>query len=333
MVPHRQRLELAVDVLRGCANHCGGCMVNRDTTGVLDDIPEILALAHELVSFGYSPFDFTIGATDVLTATNTNEVLTDPNIKGLIALFDSLTLNAAFLDKRKQSYEYLGALVDDCAADKPVRFLIPATPGIFKNPKFGRGISERLGWVKAHIHKARLFEAGFVVNCTRETLADGAIEHLRLGFDLKFPVKKDDILNIPYGRANRTDIQVAESVKFASHEISRFYSSFECEEERTKNPDLCNYTGTMLNLTYSEGELYWVPFLKDECAFLHDNFKIPRPWTAQSVLEARSSSMVRSLDYLQNDGCASCANLSNCAEKGITTIMQTLSLKDCLVGL
>lgn len=333
IVPHRQRLELAVDVLKGCDNVCAGCMVNLDTVGVLSDMGAILKLAQEFVGAGFSPYDFTIGATDILTATNTAEVMCDPNIKALIDLFDSFTLNAAFLDKRVESYETLANMVDACAPGKPVRFLIPAAPGSFKNPKFGAGIAQRLGWVNRYLKEATLSEAGFVVNCTRETLSNNGFDNLIAGFGLEFPVRKDDILNIPYGRTGKTDLQTSESIKLVSHEISKFYKTFDGSTERTSNPDICSYTGTHLNLTYSEGELYWVPFLKDECTFLHDNFKVPKPWSMQNVLQSRGDTMASSLDYVLLGECGECQHLSTCVEKGITVIMDTLSIKQCLVGL
>lgn len=332
-VPHRQRLEITVDILQGCAHSCAGCMINQGISVDLEDMKLIRQLSQDFAEAGYTLFDFSVGATDVMSATNTDSVFTNSAVLDLISIYGAFTLNAAFLDKEFTHYKELANLIDRVAPGKPVRFLIPAAPNSFKNGKFGSGVSERLDLVNRALTSANIHESGFVVNCTAETLIGDAIQNLNKCFDSTFTVKKDDILNIPYGRIQNKDLLTAEKVKRISHQISNFYSNVEGDGERFENPDLCPDTGTMLNLQYSEGRLYWIPFLKDECVFIDPAFEIKRPWTVESVLETRYLAMLGSLDYLDKTPCMECEYLTSCMEKGITSIMQTLSIKECLVGL
>lgn len=332
-VPHRQRLEITLDLLKGCAHNCAGCMVQKGVGGELSDVPELLGLIKEMVDAGYVAFDLGLGPTDVMSSVNAEEVLQDPVVRELIQLFDQFTINAAFLDRQVPNYAKMCSLVDDSAPGMPIRFLIPAAPASFKNPRFGEGISERLTLVQGLLQNARLNEAGFVINCTVETMTGNVKEHLDTSFDVEFPVDKDDILNIPYGRGSDRGLMTAQAVKRVSHQISAFYSTLEGQDERRRNPDLCFDTGTMVNLLYTDGKLYWVPFLKDDCAFLDEAFVVPRPWSMQTLLTTRGEALERSVDYLKDTPCMECPYLSSCTEKGISSIMQRLSIKDCLVGL
>jgi hypothetical protein len=224
-------------------------------------------------------------------------------------------------------------LVDETAPEMPIRFLIPAAPASFRNPKFGQGIADRLKFVQGEFQSAYLNEAGFVINCTTETLDADAKKHLDLSFDIEFPVDKDDILNIPYGRLEHKDLMTADRIKRVSWKISEFYSTLTQEDERRRNPDLHYDTGTMVNLLYTGGKLYWVPFLKDDCAFLEDAFSVPRPWSMENLLKTRGEALERSVAYVSDTKCATCPYLGSCSEKGITAIMEHMRIKDCLVGL
>jgi len=308
-------------------------MVNREVGGNLDDMPEILALLKELVEAGYVAFDLGLGATDTMSATNGYQVLRDPGVRDIIHLFHQFTLQMAMLEKRLELYDEMCAEVDAAAPGQRIRFLIPAAPDSFRNPKFSEGIVQRMRHAQAEFKSAYLNEAGFVVNCTAETMNEHHKENLLRGLDVEFPVDKDDILNIPYGRKEVKDLLLGQTMRRISYLISDFYQELEGEDERRQNPDLCYHTGTMLNLLYTDGKLYWVPFLKDDCAFIDPFFEIPRPWTMEHLLSIRTQAQQGSLEYLADTQCMGCVYLSSCVEKGITSLMERLSIKDCMVGI
>lgn len=333
VVQHRQRLEITLDLFKGCGHHCAGCMIDKGLGGDVSDIPDLLALIKELTSVGYVAFDLGVGPTDYMTADNRHEVMNNKVFQEMAQLFHQVTFNAAFLDTNLLNYGVMCYEIDCAVPEKPIRFLIPAAPSHFKNEKFGLMIKEKLEYVKKNLMVARLNEAGFVVACTREAMTPEFEQHLKNGFDIEFCVDKDDILNIPYGRAKTYDLMVAQNVRRVSHGISQFYAGLSGEDERRRNPDLHYDTGTMVNLLYTGGKLYWVPFLKDDCPFLDDDFIIERPWSMENLLEARNRAREASLTYLEGTECMSCPHLGSCSEKGITSIMQKLEVRDCLVGL
>lgn len=332
IVPHRQRLEITLDLYEGCNHHCSGCMVNREIGGNLADMPEILALLKEMVQAGYVAFDLGLGATDTMSSTNAYQVLRDPVVREIIHMFHQFTLQMAMLEKRLELYDEMCAEVDAAAPGQRIRFLIPAAPDYFRNTKFSDGIVHRMRHAQAAFKSAYLNEAGFVVNCTTETMNEHYIENLINGLDVEFPVDKDDILNIPYGRKEVKDLLLGQTMRRMSYLISDFYKELEGEDERRQNPDLCYDTGTMMNLLYTDGKLYWVPFLKDDCAFIDPFFEIPRPWTMEHLLTIRTKAQQSSLEHLEGTQCMNCVYLSSCNEKGITSLMERLSIKDCMVG-
>lgn len=308
-------------------------MINKSLGGDVSDIPDLLSLIREMTAVGYVAFDLGVGPTDYMTADNRLEVMRNEAFQEMAQEFHQVTFNAAFLDTNMLKYSVMCHEIDVAVPFKPIRFLIPAVPSHFKNEKFGNMIKEKLEYVKNHLYIARLNEAGFVVNCTQETVDDQFEEHLRNGFDIEFVVDKDDILTIPYGRAPNKDLMVAQNVRRVSHRISSFYKELNGEDERRRNPDLHYDTGTMVNLLYTGGKLYWVPFLKDDCPFLDDDFVIERPWSMENLLATRERAREASLTYLEGTECLQCPHLGSCAEKGITSIMKKLSIRDCLVGL
>ncbi len=308
-------------------------MIDRTIGGDVDDLPELKALIEEMTAAGYVAFDLGVGPTDYMTADNKDEVMVHPVFQAMAQLFHQVTFNAAFLEKDLTKYTRMCQEIDQCIPGKPIRFLIPAAPSFFKTNKFSDMINMKLNHVKDSLHDAFLNEAGFVVNCTKDTVDDEFEEMLVKGFDVEFPVDKDDILNIPYGRAPVKDLQVAQQIQRMSYRISHYYKLLNGTDERRKNPDLCLNTGTMTNLLYTDGKLYWVPFLKDDCPFLEDAFTVPKPWTMDNLLATRQKALDASLEYLKDTPCMQCPYISSCAEKGITSIMQFMGIKDCLVGL
>lgn len=333
MVPHRQRLEITLDLYEGCNHHCSGCMVNREIGGNLSDMPEIYALLKEMVEAGYVAFDLGLGATDTMSSTNAYQVLRDPVVRDIIHMFHQFTLQTAFLEKRLELYDEMCAEIDAAAPGQRIRFLIPAAPDYFRNTKFSDGIVHRMRHAQKAFKSAYLNEAGFVVNCTSETMVERYKEFLSNGLAVEFPVDKDDILNIPHGRKEVKDLLLGQTMKRMSYMISDFYRELEGVDERHRNPDLCHHTGTMMNLLYIDGRLYWVPFLKDDCAFVDPFFEIPRPWTMEHLLTIRTQAQQASLEHLEGTPCMECIHLSSCVEKGITSLMERLSIKDCMVGL
>ncbi len=308
-------------------------MIDRTLGGDVADLPELQALLQEMVAAGYVAFDLGIGPTDYMSADNKDDLMSNPTFQDVAQMFHQVTFNAAFLEKDLDKYTQMCQEIDLYVPGKPIRFLIPAAPYFFRNDRFGDMINLKLTHIQKTLQSAFLNEAGFVVNCTQDTVDDKFEAMLIRGFDVEFPVDKDDILNIPYGRAPNKDLRVAEQIKRMSYRISQYYKLLNGEDERRRNPDLCLNTGTMMNLLYTDGKLYWVPFLKDDCPFLEETFTIPKPWTMDNLLAARQRVVDASLEYLKDTQCLSCPYVSSCAEKGITSIMHYMSIKDCLVGL
>lgn len=331
-VKHRQRLEITLDLFRGCGHSCSGCMIDRTLGGDVSDLPELKALLTEMVEHGFVAFDLGIGPTDFMSADNPNELMYNTVFQELAQMFHQVTFQTALLDKNMDNYTEMCRVVDETCPGKAIRFLIPGAPEFFKTPKFGQMVVRKLDHVKATLKSAYLNEAGFVINCTRDTVGEDFDQQLYEMFDIDFPVDKDDILNIPYGRSKGIDIMLGQNVKGISHRISQYYTTLDVNDERYRNPDRHEDTGTMQNLLYTDGKLYWVPFLKDDFAFLNDAFVIPRPWTMEAVLKARTEAIEKSLDFLEGTECLSCPLLHSCSEKGVTTIMRMLSVRDCIVG-
>lgn len=332
-VQHRQRLEITLDIFRGCGHSCSGCMIDKQLGGDVGDIPELAAMIEEMIGAGYVAFDMGIGPTDYMSSNNVMDVMGNETFQNMAQWFHQVTFNAAFLEKDMDKYKAMCEEIDEACPGKAIRFLMPAAPHFFKSEKFGNMIVDKLEFVKEHLKSAYLNEAGFVVNCTHETVGEDFDEMMKNGFAVDFPVDKDDILNIPYGRLKVKDLMAGQNIKRMSHRITQFYSGLAGEDERRRNPDLCYHTGTMVNLLYTGGKLYWVPFLKDDCPFLEEEFVIPKPWNMSNLLMTRQAAMDRAVAYLSDTPCMSCAYMSSCSEKGIINIMERMQIKDCLVGL
>lgn len=308
-------------------------MIDKAMGGDVNDLEALQAMLQEMVDVGYVAFDLGVGPTDYMTADNKDEVMSHPVFQSMAQMFHQVTFNAAFLETNMDKYATMCQEIDVSVPGKPIRFLIPAAPYFFRNEKFGNMVGKKLTFIKNTMQSAYLNEAGFVISCTQDTVDEKFEEFMRLGFDVEFPVDKDDILNIPYGRLKKKDLMTGEQIKRMSYRITQYYSGLEGEDERRRNPDLHYDTGTMCNLLYTDGKLYWVPFLKDDCPFLDDEFTVPKPWNMENLLAVRQKATDAALDYLKDTPCLSCPHIGSCSEKGISAIMKHMSIKDCLVGL
>lgn len=335
-VHKNQRLEITLDLFKGCGYNCSGCMVDKEIGSSLDNLPEIEKLINEMLSVGYIPYDVNLGPTDYITSSNSDIITNNENVISIINKFNTITFNASFLDKDIDKYISMCSAIDRIAPNKSIRFLIPASPRNFKTDAFKKMIGKKIALVKNTLTKAILDEASFVINCTHETVDEEFNSNILASFtNEKFPVKEDHILNIPYGRLESKNILMTQNIRSISYKVNKFYcdvmSVIENDDERYKNPDYHYNGGLALNLLYLNSKLYWVPFLKDELVMVHDNFIVPKPWTMESVLNARSMAMFSSIEYLQDAPCIDCSYFSTCAEKGITSLMETLNTKKCIV--
>lgn len=330
--PQRQRLEIAMDVLKGCAYSCMGCMVDKELHASESLVPDVTLLADEFIDNGFFPFDFTVGATDLGTALNRDSVCNNVGLQMLVRKFQTLSFTCAMLDKKPEYYINLANNVRKLTNDECfVRFIVPISDKYADNLILMDNIRKRVEFMN-ELLVGMVHEVTFIINVTAEFM--DRISHEQLAKIYNWPdfnMMTDIVYNIPYGRASdiSTNIKYREDVPHTSRALAAYYEWLDGDTEHLMDPDLDGITGTHVNIGVLGDNYYVIPYLKDEFNIFTERFRVKEP-TFDSVME-KVIEMKDPDNFVKIPECDSCEHTGFCTEKGIHMIMEDLNIDRCPV--
>lgn len=329
----RQRLEIALDVLKGCTYSCEGCMVDRDLYASQDIVGDVTTMVDGFIDHGHFPFDITIGATDFGSAVNVHEIAHDPRIGALVRKFQTLTVTCPMLDKTIEYYEQLAKnLLALSQGETFVRIVMPIGLNHMRNITLMSALRNRLDYLQ-ELLGGTLHEITFILNVTDDLIQGKSFRDLVGIYDWPdMGLVTDMVLNIPHGR--QADIAVnpkyAKEISDLSRFMSRFYEWMDADNVIQQDPDFDGVTGTHINLGIISDKVYVVPYLKDEFNLFTPGMVVHSPTyetVMQQVSEIRDGNQSAPLDV-----CGGCSEAPYCIEKGIFTIIKELGMVTCPVN-
>lgn len=332
-VPHqRQRVELAMDLLKGCPYSCTGCMVEKEVHATTDVISNISKMMDGFAESGYYLFDITIGATDFGSAGNVEEIVNNEELSDLVRKFRILKVTCPMLDKSDEYYKRLAEnLLKLSKNQNYISIVIPVGVGHMANITMMENIRRRVAYLQTLLD-GKMDEIAFVLNITEELFDKYDFDKIVDTFDMPdIGVFSDMIMNIPHGR--RPDIatnpKYGKVIGGLSRKLSEFYEWMDSDVEMQQDSDLDGFTGTQINVHVIDDAVYIVPYLKDEFTIFSDGFKLRAPTfeaAMERVAEIRDPSNRKFLPE-----CEGCPEIAYCTEKGIHKLIEELGMETCPV--
>ena len=332
--PHqRQRLEIALDVLKGCTYSCEGCMVDRDLYATTDVVDGVNTMVDGFIAFGHYPFDITIGATDFGSAVNVDQIANDPKIGELVRKFQTLTVTCPMLEKSPEYYERLANnLLRLSHGETFIRIVMPIGLNYMGNITLMSALKTRLDYLQTML-SGKLHEITFVLNVTNELIRKNDFKSFVGIYEWPdMDIVTDMVLNIPHGRQHdiSTNPKYANEITDVSRFMSELYEWMDSDDVKQQDPDFDGFTGTHINLGIISDKIYVVPYLKDEFNLFSPGLVVDE-LTYESVMSKVSE--IRDDDQsVPLSVCRTCPEAPYCIEKGIFTIIKELDMVTCPVN-
>ncbi len=330
-------VDINLEVLSGCKWKCTGCRINKDDANgfIGNDFRRLMDLFQDLKDNNHVLINLAVGATDFMSARNTDEIL-NKDIIPMMDYFRNLVLNSTFLADH-EVVRYWANKLKPILSGRRVKWTVPLEPKHLRNEKYLNGIKEKIKLFESIIPNC---EFGHVYNIVN--LHEYQKEHDPLYqfhdfskyFNQIWPEGHLDLV-ISEGRLPLT---IPENKKKVLHLIKYLNLLFEKAviEEKSQEVNFNygkRYEGYDKDYVYKNGNLYSTVFLGEPLIVYEDDAGLGADtvWNYNTIVEFENRMMVDSLKYIEKTTeCAGCEYASNCVGRGMHYLMEKLDYKDCL---
>lgn len=328
--------NLALEVLIGCERSCTGCAVNTDgvTPYTDDDLLALKAIVQEVRDQDWEMSWMEIAPTDIMSATNRQQVLENPIIREMVAGFKSIVFNSSFLSPHEQEYIDLARDMDAFMPGLNAEFLVPIELKHYRNVGYFEKLSSHIACLEKHLKTVSIGSVTVIVNMTEEMIDSGLARHDVLHETRHIKLHENNDTTTFVFHYGRKDLTVKENRDeflrtirkqndlFAEH-VNQGYE-FKLDEQGV-------IVGADYHLAYRDGELYMAPFINSPIAIFHDAFKFDKPWSLQSIVDEDTLTYFDSLTHATaSEDCHNCKWIKKCAMRGVHRVMNLLETDRCL---
>lgn len=340
--------DLTMEILQGCRHDCMGCAIDRDNIQYPTD-NEWVRLEQLLDSFVENDqilYHLNIGATDVISANNREQLFNDPHFKRIAPRFIKHSFTCSFLSPRHEDYVALARDIESVIPNGVMRFQIPFEAKHIDNPKYIETISKHMKWLKDEFTTvdfpkvlcAIIFDSENTYSYEeKEKLSKQFVNHAK-SLKLLDGIEVEMDFNFPHARRSLDDIMNAHkfvrSVKYLNNTMVSLMDDIaaaggECPYDWRVRDYLSN-EGLSWDTLYLNGELYLRPFLLESVTAIDDVFKINGEWSYSSFYHDRQEKLVKQYTYAHTvPDCVGCEFMSLCSHRGVHAVMERLGLTEC----
>ncbi len=333
-------MAMVLEVTQGCQMGCKGCHVNKNSHGLPSDdvLMNLLSMLYELKGEGVELAEVELGATDVLSAINRNDIFEHPLISQIVQCFQVTVLNAAFVDPDARQYVELARQVNLLSPNNAVGLVTPIEIGHVFNDKYVQRIRDNVALFRDHLHNdftevifsiivdhqslsltknkytySDLFARARELRVADHTAIDFAFHQGRLNLDL--PWIRQDLLDSIHALNQQYvhDLNVRQNI------------------ERRHIPSQLLFEQEILELVFSQSELYIRPILNERLTVLHPKMRYDGPWKGLSLLQEFQAKITRNLSLSEKmKHCKDCIHVNRCSNRYTQELMQLLDTQDCV---
>lgn len=329
----RLTFNMTLDILEGCKYSCMDCSVDKDL--VIRDIPEddveaLLGLTRDMRDvYGAEMFEFSIGPTDFITSKNGMSILEHPLVVGLLEAFDSVTIALSMLSDN--GLVELADKLNKHVAGKKFRLGIPISIKNAHNSKYLDMLRKHISLLKDNMGDCEFYRIYSTVVMTGDSLERLSLENLEYMSLLKLGVWQTPEYLFGHSRARFDDL-ITRSKFISDYRlyVDKMSSMYDSPYYIDVVPD----PNDGVEVTYRNGKLYYLPYLVEKFHWWHDALEIPKPWTAEAILDMKSKIVEDNMvDDLHSSDCDTCCHFFECNTGDVKTIMRLLGERRCLPGI
>lgn len=328
---NKLRVNFNLDVLHGCRWKCVGCYVDTKAQEgfAAGDLIRFQKLSASFKRRGMVPSILILGPTDVFSASNSLEILKDPDFLALSRDYERLTLTTTFLELDD---ELLRALAKDYS-HLEIEFKIIIDLPVFND-------DGHLSKVARNMERARSSLAAckdFVVH-PQLNLFNAPLEKLRKAMTDYVSINERSYRFFGQG--------VDYAVSFGRRDIPKSYQrkAFQLlkdtfnkhvkskEDGRKIHFDAGRMEDIQENIfTYRRGKFYFAPRLYDEYVNFYPRYNIDvEEWSADEFLTFQKNLLLKQYANLEKYPCGDCAYAANCVSKGVVDFLEFIETDGCL---
>lgn len=324
--------NLTLEILEGCGFNCNNCAVDKSfvpTQMFEKDESDLLHLVDDLVDFGLTPFEYTIGPTDITTAANRDKVLSSSLATNLSKRFNSTVVSLAMLSE--DGLPELAREIDKLCLDKKLRVIIPATIGNLRKEKYVSLLKQRVEKLKSLLSEASFYRIYLTINAMEEDIRqftpelDAHITEMDLGVHMVVDY------SFAHSRKGLNNLLTVEKLKY---DVALYIDVVQQQVGTSHKRYLVPDVEDGIELLYRDGDLYYVPILLEKFPIFEETFKIPKPWNAEAVLDFKQNLYSRSMEIGVSNGiCGDCLYIDNCSRGDVITVMDYINLDKCIINM
>jgi len=329
--------NIALELLKDCGRNCTGCAV--DTAGVgtppEEDLLAIEEIVNEVRDREWEMSWMEIAPTDILSASNRQEVLENPILRRMVrGGFESIVFNCSFLSPYPEDYVKLAEELEAFMPGLNAEFLVPFEFKHYRNVGYFEKIRNRIHWLEENLKTVRIGTVTAIVNLIEPMIDSGLVnqDSLHETRHIKLFERSDTTTFVfHYGR---TDLDVPENREEFLRTILKQNDLFAKQVDDGypfKIDDLGPTVGTDYHLSYRKGQLYMAPFINSPIALFDDQFSFEKPWKLDDIIASDVGTYFKSIEKgMFSPDCKGCDFLSNCSTRGVQRVQEVLRTNKCL---
>jgi len=333
---HTLYLDINFDILHGCQWHCEGCFVDKTGQGGLrmSEYTNLNKLIDSANKHQYRPFIATVGPTDVFSAANAVEVLSNPMTVDILSRFEKISLSSTFLAYTQQTINVLNVL-NKHYANKAIEINVTFEMRQLHNEGYLNHVKENRDLVFDHLHHASVgSHALFNVFDYSQTRINELLQNYTNLHEMIKRVYDTDIdFNFSIGRKeNLTRLEFEQ----AADQIKRIFNdNVNTETVENIRFSVGRLTDSLVERQYNfrNGKLYYSPMFYERYVSFAPYYQIPlRAWTVDELEKFEDNLTIEQYSHSQGKECHSCEYLGSCVDRGILFLMDEHKITQCILA-
>lgn len=323
--------NITLEVLEGCGYSCKDCAVDKTSTLATmseQDSKDLVVLADDLIDYGFNPFEYTIGPTDLASSDNGLAWLDSDLAKKFSERFGSTVISLTLVNDF--GLESVAKHINVLAKGKKFRLVLPASLKNLDNKKYVSLLRKNISHLKSLLTETKFYRIYLTINMITEsaTLFNSGSTRYVKGLSLGVDTTID--FNFAHSRQGLDNLLIHNAFM---RDSKHYFDTLTTFTNPTDKVQVVPDPEEGIELTYRDGNLYYTPILLEKFPIFTDEFVIPKPWTAEAVISFKENLYYRNLvDYTDHPTCGDCCFVDRCARGDTHTVMRHIKEQKCMLS-
>lgn len=306
--------ELQMEVLTGCAFKCDGCFVNKNNDYKVTE--KLYTVAEEFLEV-LDPYAAVLGSTDVFTAANSVQLLSDIRFTELLKRFDRLVVNSTLAKLDPKVLTLMAGL----GTELQINVLVPETK--YLNDRYLSAIRGRVEEVKQYFPELVLHPQ---LNLTSELeipnyedLNNYYIDLLGQGVDF----------NLSFARTHSDPKVYQEALRWLKRTAASTRATIDGDMSRQHVDVVSPLDKLERAVIFYENEFYAIPIVYEDLIQIRERYR----FDDYQDYNRRYNELINAQYQYASDTeeCLECEFLPVCADHRVLAVMQDYDITECVL--